>query len=208
MAARTTKPKKRLGRPPASDSAGTKRRILDHARAAFAEVGYESATNRELAEEVGVTAGALYHYFGSKVDLYVAVYDDVRELVYGRFEEAAAGADTFLDKFEAVLDAAHELNRQDPTLAAFVGTLRADLRRTPALAKALSADVAKRDKFFVSLIDEGVERGEIPPERRAAVIALVMTFLVGLNDGVSDDNERHLQAVTAIKLAMRGRLLA
>ena len=39
----------------------------------FAERGYESATNRLLGAEADLTAGAIYHHFGTKADLYVAV---------------------------------------------------------------------------------------------------------------------------------------
>ena len=48
----------------------TRRRILDVARAMFAERGYESTTNRLLGAEADLTAGAIYHHFGTKADLY------------------------------------------------------------------------------------------------------------------------------------------
>ena len=47
---RTVKP--RLGRPPDTDSADTRRRILDIARLAFAQRGYGAATNRNLGSSV------------------------------------------------------------------------------------------------------------------------------------------------------------
>ena len=46
------------------------------ARAAFASGGYDSSTNRDLAAQGGITAGALYYYYPSKLDLYLAVHDD------------------------------------------------------------------------------------------------------------------------------------
>ena len=134
MAGSTRSGTKRLGRPPATDSAETRERIIDTARAAFASGGYDASTNRDLAAGVGITAGALYHYFGSKLDLYLAVHDDVQERVYGQFNQAAAAADGFLERFDAVLDTAHELNEQDPTLAAFLGVVRSDMRRHPEIA--------------------------------------------------------------------------
>jgi AcrR family transcriptional regulator len=141
---------RRLGRPPSSDSADTLRRILDIARTAFAAGGFDSTTNRDLATEVGLTAGALYHYFGSKLDLYVAVHDDLQERVYGRFNEAADGAAGFLGKFEAVLDVAHTMNREDPTLAAFLGVVRTDMRRHPEIRERLGEHAERREAFFAS----------------------------------------------------------
>lgn len=206
--ARTTpKEGKRLGRPPATDSGDTRRRILDIARAAFATGGYDASTNRELAAEVGITAGALYHYFGSKLDLYLAVHQDVQTLVYGRFNEAVERVDGFLDKFEAVLDTAHKMNREDPTLAAFVGVVRSDMRRHPEIDEALRADAERRDDFFVRLVDIGVAEGEIAKADRPFVIEFVRIILVGLTDGVSHDTKRHKRAVTSIKRVLRGEIL-
>jgi AcrR family transcriptional regulator len=198
---------KRLGRPPATDSGDTRRRILDIARIAFATGGYNASTNRELAADVGITAGALYHYFGSKLDLYAAVHDDVQGRVYVMFNEAADPAEGFLDKFEAVLDTAHQMNRQDPTLAAFVGVVRADMRRHPEIQEKLGEHAARRDDFFVRLVDAGVATGEISEAHRTFMIEFVRTILVGLTDGVSDDVQQHKRAITSIKMILRGELL-
>jgi AcrR family transcriptional regulator len=208
MAGSTRTRTKRLGRPPATDSAATRERIIDTARAAFASGGYDSSTNRDLAAGVGITAGALYHYFGSKLDLYLAVHDDVQERVYGQFTEAAAAVDGFLARFDAVLDTAHELNRQDPTLAAFLGVVRSDMRRHPEIAAQLAQHAERRERFFVRLVDDGVESGEVREENREFVIEFVTTILIGLTDGVSDDPERHDRAITSIKMVLRGQLVS
>jgi AcrR family transcriptional regulator len=45
--------------------------ILDGARRAFAEYGYEGATVARLEEATGVSRGAIFHYFENKADLFV-----------------------------------------------------------------------------------------------------------------------------------------
>lgn len=207
MSGNTSRTNKRLGRPPATDSAETRRRILDIARASFAAGGYDGSTNRDVASAVGITAGALYHYFGSKLDLYLAVHDDVQERVYGNFNAAVDQADGFLEKFDAVLDTAHELNKEDPTLAAFLGVVRADMRRHPEIDTSLAEHAARRSNFFVRLVDTGVESGEIPAAHRDFLVEFIATILIGLTDGVSDDSVRHKRAVNSIKLALRGDLI-
>ena len=199
---------RRLGRPPDTDSAETRQRILEIARAAFAFGGYDGSTNRELAAKAGITSGALYHYFGSKLDLYLAVHEDVQQRVYGQFNEAADAALGFLGKFDAVLDVAHELNESDPTFAAFLGAVRNDMRRHPEIADALAAHAERRHGFFVRLVDAGIDSGEIAPANRDFLNEFVAIILVGLTDGVSDDSERHELAITSIKMAMRGQLVA
>jgi AcrR family transcriptional regulator len=199
---------RRLGRPPDTDSAETKQRILEIARAAFAFGGYDGSTNRELATKAGITSGALYHYFGSKLDLYLAVHEDVQQRVYGRFNAAADDAVGFLGKFEAILDVAHELNESDPTFAAFLGAVRTDMRRHPEIAAALAAHAERRHAFFVRLVDAGIESGEIAPANRDFLNEFLAIILVGLTDGVSDDSERHELAITSIKMALRGSLVS
>jgi AcrR family transcriptional regulator len=54
--------------------------ILEGARRAFARHGYEGATVARLEEEIGLSRGAIFHYFDSKLDLFVelAVEDSRR----------------------------------------------------------------------------------------------------------------------------------
>ena len=199
--------KPRLGRPPSTDSADTRRRILDIARLAFAALGYDAATNRNLGTEAGLTAGAIYHYFGSKQDLYIAVHDDVQERVYSQFTAAVEGQTTFRSKIEAVLDAAHEMNREDPSLAQFLGALRVDMRRNAELRAALQHTVGRREGFFDAIVDVGVQTGEIDADDRDRVSALVLTLLIGLTDAVSGTPTKHRLAVDAIKALLEGKLL-
>jgi AcrR family transcriptional regulator len=202
-----TKAAPRLGRPPATDSADTRQRILDIARIAFAARGYDASTNRSLGADAGITAGAIYHYFGSKLDLYIAVHDDVQERVYSQFGDAIDEPPTFRAKIEAVLEAAHEMNKQDPSLAQFLGALRVDMRRNPELKKALQHTAAAREAFFDRIVDHGVATGEIDPAQRAQVSALVLTLLIGLTDAVSGNPHTHRLAVDAIKGLLEGTLL-
>src|SRR5690349_21947667 len=48
-----------------------RREILDGARRAFAEHGYEGATVGKLEEATGRSRGAIFHYFENKNDLFV-----------------------------------------------------------------------------------------------------------------------------------------
>jgi AcrR family transcriptional regulator len=60
----------RTGRRPGLS--GTREAILDAARRAFAEQGYQRATIRDVARLAGVDPALVHHYFGTKQDLFVA----------------------------------------------------------------------------------------------------------------------------------------
>lgn len=198
----------RLGRPPATDSAQTKARILDAARRKFAANGFDSASNRALAEAAELTTGAIYHYFDSKLEIYAAVYEEARLQVYERFQKAVIGHDTFVSQLGATLEAAHELNREDPSLAQFLGTSRVDAARNKDLANALrKVDRAMKVDFFTNMIELGVRSGEIKPKDRPLVTALVRTITVGLTDAVSHNLQAQRDAIDGISRLIDGTLL-
>jgi AcrR family transcriptional regulator len=60
----------RTGRRPGAS--GTREAILDAARRAFTEHGYQQATIRGVAELAGVDPALVHHYFGTKQGLFVA----------------------------------------------------------------------------------------------------------------------------------------
>lgn len=51
-------------------------RILEAARAVFAERGYDAASIAEIGARGGISKSVLYHYFGSKAGLYRAILED------------------------------------------------------------------------------------------------------------------------------------
>jgi AcrR family transcriptional regulator len=60
--------------------AATRRKLLEAAEHLIAERGFEAASLAAIAEEAGVSKGAIYHHFQSKNDLLLA-------LLEARFEE-------------------------------------------------------------------------------------------------------------------------
>jgi AcrR family transcriptional regulator len=70
--------------------AATHGRILAAARALFAARGFDAVATPELAVAAGVAQGSLFHHFGSKRDLFIAVHDAVQLELIGRIDAAAA----------------------------------------------------------------------------------------------------------------------
>jgi AcrR family transcriptional regulator len=77
----TARAPRRGRRPGAPDTRST---ILDAARAAFAEKGFAGTTIRAVSSAAGVDAALVYHYFGTKDELFLAAMElpmDPRELL-------------------------------------------------------------------------------------------------------------------------------
>ena len=76
-----------------------RRRVLDGARRCFARHGYEGATVVRLEEEIGLSRGAIFNWFPSKQELFLALAAEDNERLHGLF---AAGG------FEALIRAIAE----------------------------------------------------------------------------------------------------
>ena len=57
------------------------------------------------------------------------------------------------------------------------------------------------------MVNAGVSNGEIDRGHRRFLVEYVLTILVALTDGVSDDNERHQRTVDSIKMRLHGDLV-
>ncbi|MCX3291214.1 TetR family transcriptional regulator [Streptomyces sp. NEAU-H22] len=63
---------RRRGRPPRTESADTRDRILTAARDEFSERGYEKTSVRGIAKSAGVDPALVHHYFGTKEQVFEA----------------------------------------------------------------------------------------------------------------------------------------
>jgi TetR/AcrR family transcriptional regulator len=77
------KPRSNGARPQRRDPAATQKKLLAAARREFAGKGLAGARVDEIAERAGVNKQLVYHYFGDKDALYLAVlewvYEEIRE---------------------------------------------------------------------------------------------------------------------------------
>ncbi|HEU5126378.1 MAG TPA: TetR/AcrR family transcriptional regulator [Glycomyces sp.] len=78
----------------------TRRALLDEGRRRFGAEGYHDVVLTEIAQAAGVTKGAAYHHFGSKLGLFRAV---AAELQHELGERVAALADRRDDPWERLL---------------------------------------------------------------------------------------------------------
>jgi AcrR family transcriptional regulator len=67
---------RRRGRPPRTESAGTRERILDAAREEFSERGYDKTSVRGIAKAAGVDSALVHHYYGTKEQVFEAAIEN------------------------------------------------------------------------------------------------------------------------------------
>jgi AcrR family transcriptional regulator len=158
--------------PKVSEQHRTRRReeILEAARRCFARYGYEGATVSRLEQESGLSRGAIFNYFDSKDDLFVALVERDQERL-GR---------VWLDDGYAA--AVREIAAEDPAwLGVYVEATRR-IRTDP--------EFARRRKEAGSAVGEAVadwlERGRSEGELRGDVPAETLrTFFGVVIDGLA-----------------------
>ena len=199
---------KRLGRPTGSIGEATRRRILMIAMKHVGEYGYTGATFSNIAEEAGLTSGAVYYHFRSKKDLVVAVVGDVTAQLMQRFERAAARADNLQGQLIAILEETIAVTDEMPHLASFSVSIRVDGRRHPELSRALQYSSGTYYSLYKRLVEEALDRGDLPegvdPRDVTDMFGLISFGLTMLT--VELPGDRHRVAIRTIEKLLSGDL--
>lgn len=200
-----TRTPRRLGRPADTDSSDTRNRIIECARERFAAEGFEGTTNKEIAQRAGVTSTALYHYFPSKADMYVAVCGSISASfaeIIGRATDHHRGLE---QRLVALFEEAGRLATDSPSTVSFISGISGVVRRHPEVAvgtRRLTTDFRRRVLELVetSSDSERVMKGATP----RAFADLVTSVLAGLGRlNARGEKDRHLAAGDAFLRLIR-----
>ena len=150
------------------DPARTRARLLEAAVEEFATHGHSGARTERIARHAGTNIRMLYHYFGSKDDLYVAVLEAV--LADLRHDELQLDADvlTPMQALLRIFDFVDDHFASHPRLR----KLLAFENLNEARHLACSARIPEMASPVLSRIRKLLERGAATGEVRAGVDAL------------------------------------
>jgi AcrR family transcriptional regulator len=134
---------RRTGRRPGKPD--TREAILDAARAAFAERGFDAASIRSIAQAAGVDPALVHHYFGSKDQLFLAAMNipfDPGELLPGALAGHPSGAGerlvrTFLRVWDSPAGAAGVALLRSGVSSEWTGRLLREFLMTQVLRRVL-----------------------------------------------------------------------
>ncbi|HBY96167.1 MAG TPA: hypothetical protein DEP84_19795 [Chloroflexi bacterium] len=157
------------------DKDGRRRQILDAARDAIAEKGLAHVTVGDVARRAGLSAGALYRYFGGKDELFSHVLG----------EEVSFTQQTADRRRREILDAALRLFSEK----GFRETTMAALAQAVGLSEAaLYRYFPGKDDIFTALVQE-----------RTSALSLVGDFAAGQADTVDVEAELRRVALSVIE---------
>jgi AcrR family transcriptional regulator len=147
-------------------------RIVNAAQAVFRRKGFTHSTMGDVAKEIGVSKGALYLYFPTKLDLLVAIQKGSREDALRSWESLLSRGDV-ADGLAGGMDAIFS-GEVDPS---FWLQLVAESASDPKLRSALEIDQREDIQTMRRFLERLAERGRIPPLQNAPVMAEVILML-------------------------------
>jgi TetR/AcrR family acrAB operon transcriptional repressor len=162
----------------------TKQNLLTAALEVFSRKGYTATRVEDIAQQANVTTGAIYHHFGGKSALYIALIETssvrANRLAQQIIEEGGTPA-TLLRRLLVRL---FQYAEEDGEYRAVVELSLSKTEMTPELATIHEQILESRRqlaRFFSNLITEGVAAGEFVPTLSPEDTALA---LVGFMNGM------------------------
>jgi AcrR family transcriptional regulator len=148
---------------------GRRRQILEGATRAFAESGYAGATVGVLEKEIGLSRGAIFSYFPTKLDLFVALAQENRERILRLWIE---------EGYQAVF---RDVGRADAEWPAVYLDVSRMLRNDPELRErwqSLTPELQQRlEQQATELRRSGQIRDDLPLETVGRFIGIVLDGL-------------------------------
>ncbi|GAA3243228.1 TetR/AcrR family transcriptional regulator [Nonomuraea helvata] len=163
-----------------------RRALLAAARLIVARDGHR-AKLEEIAEQAGLTTGAVYSLFGSKNGLLVALVTDYLGPHYDGIEQAVPAGMGLIEAVEVFARHYRRLCDEPDALRhlSFEISLQDLALRDPELAPRLAASVRAHEERLTALLTGRLQDGNALTPRQAQRLATALrALLVGLSQGV------------------------
>ena len=154
-------------------------RVLNAAITEFAEKNYNNASMNVVVKSAGISKGALFKYFKSKAGLFAFVYRMALSRVkdYLRKVRDESEAEDFFSRLEKVMLAGLDFIYQHPGLAAIY--YRIVFTGDSPYKREIVEEVHRESLAFIeSLIQTGIERGELQPDLDSKLSAFMVEAVV------------------------------
>jgi len=180
--------------------------ILQTAARVFRQKGYHATRIQDIADELGMRKGSLYHYISSKEDLVKGLAAGALERMTKETSSILATGHSARRKLAMAIEAHLRLTLEDRDIWGLLMRENLELlnRNSPADIRAL---VRQYESLWDRLVAEGVASGEFDPrlDQRVVVQAL-LAMCTGFLDWFRPDGRLPVQEVARIfaEMSLRG----
>lgn len=182
----------------------TRASLLATARTVFSERGYADTSMDDLTAQAGLTRGALYHHFGDKKGLLLAVVERIDAEMDGRLQTISDSAGDLWEGFRHRCRAYLEM-ALEPEIQRIV------LRDARAVLGGASPDSQRHclesmQGLIQQLIQQGIVVDACPEALASMIYGSLAEAAFWIADG-DEGNARLIKGVAALELLLRGMLL-
>ncbi len=157
-----------------------RQRIIDAAVACFARAGFHGASMQAICAEAGMSPGALYRYFPSKVAIIAAIAEAER-VQHAAFFERMAEADDPVEALASIgIDKLEEL-LTSPNAALAAETM-AEAIRNPDVRDMFDRNIREARAAVVAALRRGQARGAVDP---ALDVETACQLIMAMGDGLT-----------------------
>jgi AcrR family transcriptional regulator len=143
--------------------------IITAAAKVFRTKGYHAASVQDIADEVGILKGSLYHHFDSKEELLYLVAKEPIARLYAQAVEIVAMEAPAVEKLRrAILAHLEAFHEHHPHLFVYLRETE-DLKRRFRATTQLSPK--QYERFWQQILREGMKTGEFRPDLDVQVIS-------------------------------------
>ena len=163
-----------------SPTAAPRQRVIDAAIACFTRNGFHGASMQQICAEAGMSPGALYRYFPSKVSIIAAIAEAERAGHAAFFERLAEADDPVealagigVDKLEQILAGKS---------AALCAETLAEAVRNPEVRDMFNRNMTEARAAVVGALRRGQERGQVD---RGLDLETACQLIMAMGDGLN-----------------------
>ena len=152
------------------------KQILAAALQLFVAFGFHGTPTSKIAVQAGVSNGTLFHYYKTKEDLVIALYNDIKSDLGAYLSAQTDGHDDLETRIRKSFSLSLYWALDNPEKFYYIQ----QFHFSPHLAKISPESIAGQSRVHLQLIAEGIEAGLLKPLPVQLLFTLVSSQVYGL----------------------------
>lgn len=142
----------------------------------FVEFGFHGTPTSKIAKEAGVANGTLFHYFKTKEDLIVALYNHTKDSLNRHLLETYHAENTLKDKMKSIYVSSLDWGLAHKPEFYFIQ----QFHFSPHLAKVSAEDIEKQTRLHVELLQAGISENIFKPLPAQLISSILGSHVYGV----------------------------
>lgn len=188
----------------------TRKKILESALDLFFDNGYSQTNLDHIAENMGLTKGAIYWHFDSKFDLFENLSSDISEYIKDKFSELHINS-LLLSDLKKFLCSLTLLIVKDKKIFKYLSVIFLKIEWNSdftAITSNLFTEHTKIDQYIERCLSKAIQNNEINPDYKInQILELLTLFLEGIvSNAIIENNYSNIEKKTemAVEIFFKG----